>query len=211
MCLYPFLCSPYKKHSNSSLKSILDDFTRRKKWVSKTLTWYFFNILKKYLIFLIFNILLIFDISSLHTKKLYVGYIRNVSFSPTSCCHTTNNFKCKLLCPPDNFKLFASLGSYISGLGRKKDFLRKKALSFSLTLPFWLRYKENHLLSLGLQICICHVKGVCVQAQVLQSCPALCDPVDHGLPGSSVHGILQWAAMPSSRGSSWPRDGGCFS
>ena len=35
----------------------------------------------------------------------------------------------------------------------------------------------------------------------------LCDPVDCGLPGSSVHGILQarileWAAMPSSRGSS---------
>ena len=33
----------------------------------------------------------------------------------------------------------------------------------------------------------------------------------HGPPGSSVHGILQarileWVAMPSSRGSSWPRD-----
>ena len=38
-----------------------------------------------------------------------------------------------------------------------------------------------------------------------QSCPALCDPM--GPPGSSAHGILQarileWAAMPSSRGSS---------
>ena len=35
--------------------------------------------------------------------------------------------------------------------------------------------------------------------------------MDHSLPGSSVHGILQarilkWVAMPSSRGSSWPRD-----
>ena len=49
----------------------------------------------------------------------------------------------------------------------------------------------------------------------------LCDPVDCSLPGSSVHGILQarmleWVAMPSSRGSSWPRDqthiscGSCF-
>ena len=33
----------------------------------------------------------------------------------------------------------------------------------------------------------------------------------HGLPGSSVHGILQarmlqWAAIPISRGSFWPRD-----
>ena len=35
----------------------------------------------------------------------------------------------------------------------------------------------------------------------------LCNPVDHSLPGSSVCGILQarvleWAATPSSRGSS---------
>ena len=35
--------------------------------------------------------------------------------------------------------------------------------------------------------------------------------MDYSLPGSSVHGILQarileWVAMPSSRGSSWPRD-----
>ena len=41
---------------------------------------------------------------------------------------------------------------------------------------------------------------------VAQSCP-LCDPVDCSLPGSSVHGtlqvrILEWAARPSSRGSS---------
>ena len=44
---------------------------------------------------------------------------------------------------------------------------------------------------------------------VAQSCPALCDPVDCSPPGSSVHGILQarilqWVAMPLSRGSSDP-------
>ena len=49
-------------------------------------------------------------------------------------------------------------------------------------------------------------------AKLLQSCPALCDPMDCSLPGSSVHGVLQarileWVAMPSSRGSSRPRDG----
>ena len=48
-------------------------------------------------------------------------------------------------------------------------------------------------------------------AQSLQSCPTLCDPMDHNPPSSYVHGILQarilqWVAMPSSRGSSWPRD-----
>ena len=39
----------------------------------------------------------------------------------------------------------------------------------------------------------------------------LCDPMDCCLPGSSVHGILQarileWVAIPFSRGSSQPRD-----
>ena len=41
--------------------------------------------------------------------------------------------------------------------------------------------------------------------------PTLCNPMDCSPPGSSVHGILQagileWVAMPSSRGSSQPRD-----
>ena len=40
---------------------------------------------------------------------------------------------------------------------------------------------------------------------------ALCDPMDYSPPGSSVHGILQarileWVAIPFSRGSSQPRD-----
>ena len=42
------------------------------------------------------------------------------------------------------------------------------------------------------------------------SCVWLCDPVDCSPPGSSVHGIsqariLEWVAISSSRGSSWPR------
>ena len=53
---------------------------------------------------------------------------------------------------------------------------------------------------------------------VSQSCLTFCYPVGCSLPGSSVHGILQgrileWVAMPSSRGSSQPRDGtqvSCF-
>ena len=53
---------------------------------------------------------------------------------------------------------------------------------------------------------------VCVHAKLLQSCPILCDSVDCSPPGSPVHGILQarvleWVAVPSSRGSSQPRDG----
>ena len=46
---------------------------------------------------------------------------------------------------------------------------------------------------------------------VTQSCPTLCDPMDYSPPDSSVHGILQagileWVAIPFSKGSSWPRD-----
>ena len=50
-------------------------------------------------------------------------------------------------------------------------------------------------------VCVC----------VSQSCLTLCDPMDCSLPHSSVHGIsqariLEWVALPFSRGSSWPRD-----
>ena len=48
-------------------------------------------------------------------------------------------------------------------------------------------------------------------AKSLQSCPTLCDHMDYSHTGSSVHGIfqariLEWVAVPSSRGSSRPRD-----
>ena len=48
-------------------------------------------------------------------------------------------------------------------------------------------------------------------AMSLQSCLTLCNSMDCSFSGSSVHGVLQartleWVAMPSSRGSSWPRD-----
>ena len=51
----------------------------------------------------------------------------------------------------------------------------------------------------------------CMHAKLLQSQTTLWDPVDYSLPGASVHEILQarilqWVAMPSSRGSSQCRD-----
>ena len=64
--------------------------------------------------------------------------------------------------------------------------------------------------------CRCHGStdwtwSACVGVKSLQSCPTLCDPMDCSLPGSSVHGILQarmleWVAMPSSKGSFLLRD-----
>ena len=53
--------------------------------------------------------------------------------------------------------------------------------------------------------------GAGTMCLVTQLCPTLCDPMDCSPPGSSVHGILQarileWVAIPLSRGSSSPRD-----
>ena len=53
--------------------------------------------------------------------------------------------------------------------------------------------------------------SICLKTEVIHLCPTLCDPMDCGLPGSSVHGIfqarvLQWVAISFSRGSSQPRD-----
>ena len=50
-----------------------------------------------------------------------------------------------------------------------------------------------------------------VCAKLFQSCLTLCDPMDHRPPDSSVRGIfqariLEWVAIPSSKGTSRPRD-----
>ena len=63
-------------------------------------------------------------------------------------------------------------------------------------------------ITLSLEQFMCQSKE---SESVSQSCPALCSPVDHGLPGFSVHGILQarileGVAISFSRGSSRPRD-----
>ena len=47
--------------------------------------------------------------------------------------------------------------------------------------------------------------------QIPQSCPTLCNPMDCSPPGFSVHGILQarileWVAIPFSRGFSQPKN-----
>ena len=70
-------------------------------------------------------------------------------------------------------------------------------------LFLWIFYKW----SLKALISYC----VCAACLVGQSCLTLCDSVDYSPPGFSVHEILQarileWAAIPFSRGSSPPRD-----
>ena len=74
----------------------------------------------------------------------------------------------------------------------------------SFRLP--IDYLSSNLLSICQAI-------ICVRmcAKSLQSCSTLWDPMEYSLPSTSVRGILQarileWVAVPSSRGSSQPRD-----
>ena len=59
--------------------------------------------------------------------------------------------------------------------------------------------------------CMLVVASPVLQAQLLRSCPTLCDARDCSPPGSSVLGILQarileWVAISFSSGSTQPRD-----
>ena len=76
-------------------------------------------------------------------------------------------------------------------------------------------FKDNILKSYSCSVlCLCiYYKyfNISLCAELFQSCLTLCDSMDYSPPGSSVYGILQarileWVIMPSSRGSSWPRD-----
>ena len=77
--------------------------------------------------------------------------------------------------------------------------------------------KWNLYLSLKLKFLISNIMSKFIQklCEVTESCPSLCDPMDHSLPGSSIHGIfqarvLEWVAILFSRGSSQPRDWNCI-
>ena len=113
---------------------------------------------------------------SVHTECLWMNKIS--LFKAEGLVKFLHAFStCKLLPQPANFPVLISCnGSF-----------------------FWLFFMFNlDLLR----------KHVC---SVAQSCPTPWDPMDCSPPGSSVHGIfqgkiLEWVAISSSRGSSWPRD-----
>ena len=85
-------------------------------------------------------------------------------------------------------------------------------------LGFLVRQGRYSLAFTTKQADLCALKNPekIVRAKLLQLCLTLWDPMDHSPPGSSVHGILQsrileWVAISSSKGISWPRDWALFS
>ena len=67
-----------------------------------------------------------------------------------------------------------------------------------LKFPAWIVLSGSHLHKM-------------LGTQSLHSCLTLCNAMDCSPPGSSIHGIfleriLEWVAISSFRGSSWPRD-----
>ena len=87
----------------------------------------------------------------------------------------------------------------------------------------WLSFMLLTLACVGQLYCWLHVvvrlkwgKEVKWSESCSLLCLILCDPMDCSPPGSSVHGIfqtgiLEWVAIPFSRGSSQPRDWPQFS
>ena len=66
-------------------------------------------------------------------------------------------------------------------------------------------YTKPWYISPSLVVCVCVCMCVCVYSGA-ELCPTLCKPMDCSPLGSSVHGILparilEWVAMPSSKGS----------
>ena len=101
-------------------------------------------------------------------------------------------------------------------LKRPSTQLYVNTYSFSDFFPFRL-LQDIQCTSWCYMVGPCWLSSLYVWAcSIAHSCLTLCDPVDCSPPGSSVHEILQarileWVAMPSSRGSSRPRGRTCLS
>ena len=90
---------------------------------------------------------------------------------------------------------------------------RRKVVYCRLTELSWNKPIDVYYILEKMRVCSVRCLSLLSKRKVLiaQLCPTLCDPMDCSPPGSSVHGILQarileWVAIPFSRGSSRPRD-----
>ena len=87
-------------------------------------------------------------------------------------------------------------------------FFTTSAIWEAIYINFHIIFHNSVLQVLNTVPCAIYIVHGC---SVPKSCPTLCDPMDCGLPGSSIHGIsqtriLEWVAISFSRGSSRSRD-----
>ena len=109
----------------------------------------------------------------------------------------------------------------VTGFGHPENNSMLSVSSWSSKLPSDSFSPWNLLLRVCACVCVCEwVVRRYLHAHVCMlshfNCVQLCNPMDCSLPGFSVLGIfpariLEWVAMPSSRGSSQPRDRTCIS
>ena len=76
---------------------------------------------------------------------------------------------------------------------------------FFLTVVATMTWQQQKLIFTENLLCIF------LHCMCAQWCPTLCDPMDWGPPGSSIHGIfqarvLEWVGISCSRGSSRPKN-----
>ena len=86
--------------------------------------------------------------------------------------------------------------------------LKKISRYMDSLITFWSKTKQK---CKPIHIDSCYMRSKWSESVNCSSFLTLCDPMDCSLLGSSVHGILQarileWVAIPFSRGSSRPRD-----
>ena len=129
--------------------------------------------------------------------------------------HRTEHFSWKKLMQFHNH-MFSACCVPNSALGPTDTKKTCDLFGRSYTDEILLYKKLNQVIKINLwdvwrYMCVCVCVCVCIRS--LQSCSTLCDNMDYNPPGCSVHGILQarileWVAMPSSRGSSQSSDPG---
>ena len=91
-----------------------------------------------------------------------------------------------------------------------KNFMILEHISLSFVLSFKLKCFGNinsYLWLIDLtENFIDAIKDFKVKVKVTQSCPTPCDPMDYTVYGILQARILEWVAVPVSRGSSQPRN-----
>ena len=102
-----------------------------------------------------------------------------------------------------NFSIRSSADGHL-GCSRVLAVVNGAAMNTGVHVSFSIAVFSGYVPSSGIAESYMHAKSP-------QSCLTLCCPTNCSPPGSSVHGILQagilkWVAMPSSKGSSRPRD-----